>query len=825
MSDLTLRINADFEKAQKAFTELADTSEATRNKIEKFSSAFQEESLNKFIDKQKLLEASMIGTRGEVNAMSTASNNYKKEIERLIKSGLSPQSEAIQKLSQEQKTLELKIKETTQAQKNQKEMLKTLENASLAFLGTLSAIGAGAIALTNETAKLGDEIAKTASRIGLTAEELQELDYAAKMSGVQDIRGYLDKLNKSVIDVKNNTGNLTKYLGENDTALLQQVKSAKTNSEAFNLLMNAINKTTDPFKKSELAMAAFGKAGQDIILMANQGVNSIDALKEEARKYGIISNEAASQAEKYVDAQTRLQTALSSVRNEIGEALMPIITDVMQKVADAISSIDDWDDVLKTLVDTLIVVTASVGTFLAVMKIAPVVQGAIVSIKAAGSALAALRIKILAVNAAIKLNPIGIIATAIAGAVGIITGAITRAINKQREYTNVFNDNTNAVNRNTQAHRNLAVVTRRGTFETTSTYNDINQLLEARITNLTHLKRIQDDIQTHEKRGNQAIVERLRGQSEQYTNRINQIEERLASLATLQGQIFDRENNRIINQPINAPIKIDVQPATEKNVSDAVKTTLQLFKEKWDTIKQTRIQAQNEMVDAAKNYLLQQAELASQDYNERISFLMRQKDTMLALYEKGSIERIAITQATNDAILELNKQLAISEAEILEERMNAVSGFFSGVSQLISIAGGENRKAVIAAKAFAMVEAGINTSLAATKSLTAAPYPWNLALMAGTIAAGVGQQIKIATSNVPSFETGGRFIVPNNTPRVDDKVYRFNGGEEIQVTPRGGNTDNLITLNVLIDGYNIGQIVNMQARAGNIYTLQMAGNY
>jgi hypothetical protein len=108
--DLKFQIDANFDKASQAFRDLANESESTREKIEKFSASFNAEQINKFVDKQKLLEASLTGTRGGVAAMTTAQKNYQHEIERLIKSGLDPESDSIQKLRNEHDSLTKKIK-------------------------------------------------------------------------------------------------------------------------------------------------------------------------------------------------------------------------------------------------------------------------------------------------------------------------------------------------------------------------------------------------------------------------------------------------------------------------------------------------------------------------------------------------------------------------------------------------------------------------------------------------------------------------------------------------------------------------------------------
>jgi DNA repair exonuclease SbcCD ATPase subunit len=243
--------------------------------------------------------------------MTATQKNYEKEIERLVRSGLDPESEAIQRLRTEHDNLSKKINETNEVQKKQEELMKSAEKAAL---GMLAAIGAGVVAIgaaTQKTAAAGDQFAKTARIIGMTAETFQELDYAAKMSGVDNLKGSLERLNKSVADVKGGTGTLTNYLKENDRQLLEQLQNVNSNEEAFNLLMDAMGKAPDEFSRAELAQAAFGKSGQQLILLANEGADGISNLREEARKYGVISNETAANSEAFLDAQARLKAALT----------------------------------------------------------------------------------------------------------------------------------------------------------------------------------------------------------------------------------------------------------------------------------------------------------------------------------------------------------------------------------------------------------------------------------------------------------------------------------------------------------------------------------
>jgi hypothetical protein len=822
MSDITLRVNADFEKASAAFKSLADSSEETRNKIEKFSDSFQTKQVDKFIDKQNLLEVSLTGTRGGVKAMEVASNNYQKEIERLIRSGLDPQSEAIKRLSKEQEVLKLKIKETTDAEKFLEETTKNLEKASFALLAAIGAAGVALIGITNETAKAGDEFAKTSRNIGLTAEELQELDYAAKMSGVSDIRGHLEKLNTAVINVKNDTGTLTKYLENNDKQLLGQLKDVKSNSKAFDLLMQSIKNTQDPFKKSELAMAAFGKAGKDIILMAEQGADGIANLRAEAHKYGIMSNDAVKAAESYIDAQTRLKKSFEGVRNELGSSLMPIITDIMQKVADVIAGVDDWDVVFKNLIITVGAVTGALVTFVTVLKIAPVIQGVVVAIKTAGGALSALRIKILAVNAAIAANPIGLIATGIAVAAGLIIGVIGSAISKQKEYTNSFDENTNAVSRNSTALANNMMLINDAAFEGSSAFNNLNTLLNCYNEGLTRLALNQAALRQLEENGAAtATINMYRQSIQDEIEWIDRYERRIRALAQLRGQVFVDGQVQDIPQPqSNTPISIPVVIEPVIDETEYAKT----LQERLNDINLTEQQSRNEQINIVKAFLQQRAELESDNHLEQIAFLEQQKIELMAMYQEGSDERVAIEKGADEAILKSKQDLANAERQILETRLGAFTDFTSGIGALLEQGAEQNQGFAIMAKAIASAEAAINSYLAFTKALASVPYPYNIIAGAGVLAAGLAQQAKIISTPIPSAETGGRFIVPNSAG-VDSQIMRVNPGEQVDVTPRGmtGNNESF-NFNFVMDGRVFAEITNKLARSGELYTLELAGN-
>jgi len=55
---------------------------------------------------------------------------------------------------------------------------------------------------------------------------------------------------------------------------------------------------------------------------------------------------------------------------------------------------------------------------------------------------------------------------------------------------------------------------------------------------------------------------------------------------------------------------------------------------------------------------------------------------------------------------------------------------------------------------------------------------------------------------------------------------RLNEGETVEVTPRGmaGQDGGSFNFNFIMDGQVFAEVINKKARAGELYTLQLAGN-
>lgn len=203
--------------------------------------------------------------------------------------------------------------------------------------GTVALVAAGSAAII-KTAEMGDEAAKTSRRLGITAESLQELRFAADRQGVS--AGLLDSsftaLQKRVGELKAGTGSLFTFLNKTgDEAFANQLMNAKNTEEAFLLITKRAGQIENPMEKAAFASAAFSRAGVDMLKFMEAGQDGINALRQDARKYGaVISEDATKNSELFIDAMTNFKSAIGGVGKTLGTKLMPLATELIQKFAD-----------------------------------------------------------------------------------------------------------------------------------------------------------------------------------------------------------------------------------------------------------------------------------------------------------------------------------------------------------------------------------------------------------------------------------------------------------------------------------------------------------
>ena len=269
------------------------------------------------------------------------------------------------------------------------------------------------IRTTIKTAEMGDEAAKTSRRLGITAEELQKLRFAADRQGVS--ASLLDSsfmaLQKRVCELRVETGGLYTYLSKKgEFALMNQLKGAKDTGEAFNILVTRMESIKDPMDRAAFANAAFSRAGLDMLKMMEAGGEGLAALKQQAVEYGaVMSNDAAAQSEKFVDTMTNFKAQMQGLKIMLATQLMPIIQNLVIRIQSWVKS---HKQLLADKVKAFAEGVANAIGFLArnIEWIKPII-GVLIAL------LIGLKVAMIALNIAMMSGPIGWIIAAVAALV------------------------------------------------------------------------------------------------------------------------------------------------------------------------------------------------------------------------------------------------------------------------------------------------------------------------------------------------------------------------------------------------------------------------
>ena len=212
----------------------------------------------------------------------------------------------------------------------------------IAPLGVISGLaGAGFVKGISSAREYANAVADMSERLGVSAKFLQEQHYISKLNAgsTEEVNAAVAKLSKQYGALKTNTGALYAGLQKISPALLKQLKGAKSNEEAFNIMIKAIRKVEDPAKKLYLSQLAFGNAGKAMVNIANQSEESLAELRKEANAAGLVMDEQTVKgAQELGDSFTDLREHIRGVFNQITGKLIPILIPFIKRITEWIKA-------------------------------------------------------------------------------------------------------------------------------------------------------------------------------------------------------------------------------------------------------------------------------------------------------------------------------------------------------------------------------------------------------------------------------------------------------------------------------------------------------
>ena len=226
--------------------------------------------------------------------------------------------------------------------------LKTLGrsvfNLKTAIVGAVGAGGFGA--LIQSSINAGDELAKTADKLGVTTQALAGLRHAAELTGVST--GTMDmamqRFTRRAAEAARGTGEAKgalQELGIDAEAIVRLPLD-----EQMNVVADAMSGVTSQSDRVRLAMKLFDSEGVALVNTLGGGAEALKAMTSEAEHLGLtLSRTDTAQMEAANDAITRLRGVFEGLTNQLGVAFSPIITFVANAFRQAALDSSDFGNI------------------------------------------------------------------------------------------------------------------------------------------------------------------------------------------------------------------------------------------------------------------------------------------------------------------------------------------------------------------------------------------------------------------------------------------------------------------------------------------------
>ncbi len=215
-------------------------------------------------------------------------------------------------------------------------MLTTGMRALGGALVGAAAVG-GLATLIDRSISAADAIGKTADKLSVGIEALQELRFAAQLAGVQQqtLDMGLQRFTRRVAEAAKGTGEAKQALTDMGIALRDQHGNIRRSEDLLNDVAEAFKRTEDPAERLRLAFKLFDSEGVAMVNMLVGGADALEATRRHARDLGIVLEEdLVRNAEKARDQLDTLGKVVSANLTRAMLDLAPAIADISSGLAD-----------------------------------------------------------------------------------------------------------------------------------------------------------------------------------------------------------------------------------------------------------------------------------------------------------------------------------------------------------------------------------------------------------------------------------------------------------------------------------------------------------
>jgi hypothetical protein len=294
--------------------------------------------------------------------------------------------------------------------------------------GPVAALGAGMIALSNQTGKYADQLLDMKEITGLSTDTLQEMEHVARIAGVE-FKGLTNSIQKfqgrlpQIIDEGGRAYEAIEQLGIN---VFDASGNVRDMNDLFPAMITGLNGIENTTERNSIAQQIFGRQMKDLAPVLGLTADEFESARKEAHELGLVmSEDALNAANDYRKETEKLGAEFKAVGRNIATEFMPILKDTVIPIireqiiplivsfANKVQSLGEWFSGLSPNIQEMIV---KIVAFSGVAGPLLIVAGKLIStFSILAPAIIAVKTAFIALTSVMIANPYVLAAVAIGG--------------------------------------------------------------------------------------------------------------------------------------------------------------------------------------------------------------------------------------------------------------------------------------------------------------------------------------------------------------------------------------------------------------------------
>ena len=205
-----------------------------------------------------------------------------------------------------------------------------------------ASVGLSLASITQNFMDAGGAIDDVSARIGVPIDQLQQLRYAAQMSGasMETLDNGLNKFNQNLANAAGGkNANLAALMEKLGIAIKDADGNIRNAADILPEFADAFARNENPAVRARMAVAAFGKAGVDLVPMLAGGSEELAKLTNRAQEMGfVMAEEDVKAAASLGDHFDEMNMSIAALGNTMGAKMAPVLEVVFDRVSNLVAA-------------------------------------------------------------------------------------------------------------------------------------------------------------------------------------------------------------------------------------------------------------------------------------------------------------------------------------------------------------------------------------------------------------------------------------------------------------------------------------------------------